>query len=176
MSMAKALRDCVMIGHNMWGWIGFRRVSRCLRRRRPIRPSSSSRAHRTTRLPSNSAHDGVVREKPPGRTAEGRLTYDRLIFGQRWLLATGADRDLIDRIVERCLRLDDPRVTRARLRRHSDKRRCDFPSTEGLPPDATNVLRKDAMRQPPYEVRIEDEIMKPLVSGKEAKRYVEPTN
>ena len=101
------------------------------------------------------------------------LPYGRQVFGERWLLLTGEERALIDRLYERCARLDDPLHTKQIF--------------QGLitSADAVYHLKRKGPRQyvcqpegkpkpPAYEVEIEDALMKPLVSGAEAKRYVEP--
>jgi SAM-dependent methyltransferase len=99
-----------------------------------------------------------------------RVPYDAFADDGEWLMATGAERALIDRLSATCLRLDDRSVTSAiyqglitsadpiyHLRRVSKGRyRC---SPKG---------------SAPYEVEIEEAIMKPLISGGEAKRYEEP--
>ncbi len=101
------------------------------------------------------------------------LPYGRQDFGERWLLLTGVERALIDRLAKRCKRLDAPKHTSSifvgiqtsadaiyHLRRLGPGRYLCTP--DGKP------------KPPPYEVKIEDALMKPLVSGAEAKRYVEP--
>lgn len=118
------------------------------------------------------ATKGVI-PNDPWAGNDSVLPYDRLHFGNRWLLATGPERGLIDRLAATCRRLDDPRLTRAiyqglitsadsifHLRRLGAGRYECSPSGKDAPP--------------PYEVSIEDGIMKPLVSGPEAKRYIEP--
>ena len=117
------------------------------------------------------AADGVIADQP-WAADNSSLAYEDLRFGDRWLLASGAERELIDQLDERCQRLDTPGLT--------------WNIFQGLITSADQVyhLRKlgrdrylctprqqDA--QPPYEVSIEDEIMKPLVSGPEAKRYTQ---
>ncbi len=110
---------------------------------------------------------------------ERLLGWDRLADGEPWLLATGEDRALIDRLAETGLRLDDPAITTGIIvgiqtsldyvyhleRLGAGRYRCnpkDGQPTKGRP------------HSPPYEVQIEDSIMRPLVSGEEAKRYQEP--
>jgi hypothetical protein len=104
------------------------------------------------------------------------VSYSALPMKGEWLMATGAERALIDRLAATCLRLDDRSVTRAiyqglitsadeiyHLRRIANGRyRCSPKATRGAP------------RPPAYEVEIEDAIMKPLISGSEAKRYEDP--
>jgi hypothetical protein len=95
------------------------------------------------------------------------------VFGDRWLLLTGEERALIDRLYERCKRLDHPDHTSSifvgiqtsaddiyHLKRIGPGRYLCEPSGDAAPP--------------PYEVEIEGAVMKPLVSGAEAKRYVTP--
>ena len=118
------------------------------------------------------APQGVI-AKEPWSTNDCVLPYERIAFGDRWLLATGEERMLIDRLAATCLRLGNRQLTRAiyqglitsadhiyHLTRRGPGRYLCSPKGRGAPP--------------PYEVRLEDAIMKPLVSGPEAKRYVEP--
>lgn len=106
--------------------------------------------------------------------ADGGLAvpYDALPPADEWLMATGAERALIDRLARDCLRLDDPSLTSAiyqglitsadaiyHLERCGTGRYVCTPKEKGAKP---------------YEVAIEDAIMKPLVSGAEAKRYEDP--
>jgi hypothetical protein len=87
-----------------------------------------------------------------------------------WLMATGADRALIDRLARDCIRLDDPRLTSG--------------ITVGIQTSADAIYHLVRVgtdrylcaprRAQAYEVQIEDAIMKPLISGSEAKRYEEP--
>ena len=109
----------------------------------------------------------------PWANAGDALAYDRQVFGERWLLLTGEERALIDRLYERCKRLDDPEHTIQ-----------DFPGLitsadaiyhlKRLGPGRYLCRPKGDGAQPTYEVEIEDALMKPLVSGAEAKRYVAP--
>lgn len=107
------------------------------------------------------------------------VPYDGLPEDGEWLMATGAERALIARLAEACPRLDDSLLTSAifqglitsadgiyHLRRLGTQRYLCTPK-DGNP-------RKGIPHTPPYEVEIEDAIMKPLVSGPEAKRYEEP--
>ena len=100
------------------------------------------------------------------------VPFDAVADRGEWLIATGADRALIERLARDCLRLDDPSLTVAVF--------------QGLITSADHIFHlkrlgparykgtptgKNAM---PYEVAIEDAMMKPLVSGLEAKRYEQP--
>jgi hypothetical protein len=84
------------------------------------------------------------------------------------------ERNLIDRLYQRCKRLDDPANTSNifvgiqtsadaiyHLTKKGQERYVCTPKGDDAPP--------------PYEVEIEDALMKPLVSGGEAKRYQVPT-
>ena len=98
------------------------------------------------------------------------VPYDTMPEEGEWLMATGAARALIRRLEKTCLRLDDPKVTKA--------------ITVGIQTSADYIyhLRKVGRGRyqckpkegAPYIVDIEDEIMRPLISGAEAKRFEAP--
>lgn len=98
------------------------------------------------------------------------VDYAALEGEGEWLIATGEERALIDRLARDCRRLDDEAVTQAIY--------------QGLITSADHIyhLSRTApgnyLCSPkgtdPYEIKVEDEIMKPLVSGPEAKRYEAP--
>ena len=168
----EGLRDCVMVGHHLWGWIGFGSYQIF------DEAITYTALQFFSRAPNNSvavelAHDGVIPEKA-WAGSEGRLTYDRLTFGQRWLLVTGADRELIDRIADRCHTLDDRRITQHIFVGIQTSADAIF-HLRKIGPGRYECVPKGNNAPAPYEVRIEDEIMKPLVSGKDTKRYIEPT-
>ncbi|MEX2642151.1 MAG: DNA methyltransferase [Acetobacterales bacterium] len=165
------LRRAIARGRNLYGWIDFGSHQIFDEAITYTALQFYSRAPNEAVCVA-SAPDGVIPADPWG-AEHCVLPYERLPFGDRWLLTTGPERDLIDRLARTCLRLDNPRLTRSIY--------------QGLITSADHVyhLRKlgpgryeccprgrDA--PPPYEVRIEDEIMNPLVSGTEAKRYIEP--
>lgn len=89
-----------------------------------------------------------------------------------WLMATGAERALIERLARDCLRLDDPSLTSGII--------------VGIQTSADHIYHLERLGTGrykctpkgrgvvPYEVDVEDMLMKPLVSGPEAKRYEEP--
>jgi len=105
-----------------------------------------------------------------------RVPYAELdTTGGEWLLAPGPVRSMVRRLGHGCQRLDSPEVTSAIF--------------QGLITSADNIyhLRKlgrgrylhtpppiRGVRPASVEVSIEDEIMKPLVSGPEAKRFISP--
>ena len=167
----KGLRDFVMAGRNLWGWIDFGAYQVFDEATTYTALQFFSRSINNV-VSIASASDGNIPEESWSNSGNS-LTYDSLQFGDRWLLTTGADRELIDRLAEQCLRLDDKRVTRHifvgiqtsadaifQLKRIGPRRYQCTPKGKGAPP--------------PYEVEIEDDVMKPLVSGTEAKRFIEP--
>jgi hypothetical protein len=86
---------------------------------------------------------------------------------REWLMATGEDREVIERLARDCLRLDDKSVTSGII--------------QGLVTSADPIFhleKKGTGRYicapkglPGFEVELEDKIMKLLVSGSDAKRY-----
>ena len=104
--------------------------------------------------------------------AELTIPYDSLAAEGEWLMATGAERALIDRLALNCMRLDEPSLTKAIF--------------QGLVTSADNIYHLERLGRGrylcrpkgeganQYEVVIEDAIMKPLVSGSQAKRYEAP--
>ncbi|MES0199002.1 DNA methyltransferase [Mesorhizobium sp. M0011] len=98
------------------------------------------------------------------------VAYNAFAEDGEWLMATGAERALIDRLARDCLRLDDASMTSG--------------ITVGIQTSADSIYHLDRIGSgryrcapkglPAYEVQIEDAIMKSLVSGGEAKRYEEP--
>lgn len=118
-----------------------------------------------------SAPDGVISESAFAND-NSALPYERLGFGDRWLMVTGPERDLIDRLTSSCKSLGDKTITAAIY--------------QGLITSADSIYHlqrigpgryrsfADSVQQDGYEVEIEDALMKPLVSGAEAKRYISP--
>lgn len=104
--------------------------------------------------------------------ADRAVPYESLPGTGEWLMATGAERALIERLARDCLRLDHSSLTSAII--------------VGIQTSADHIYHLDRLGTDrykytpkgkgaaPYEVEIEDAIMKPLISGPEAKRYEEP--
>lgn len=130
-----------------------------------------------TKAPNPGIH---VAEAPAGEIPDdpwsdaGRaLPYGRQEFGERWLLLTGEERVLIDRLYQRCRRLDDPEHTTnifVGLQTSADA----IYHLKRLGPGRYRCTPRGERADSPYDVAIEDALMKPLVSGAEAKRYVTP--
>jgi hypothetical protein len=109
----------------------------------------------------------------PWSDSNAVLKWGSQDYGERWLLLTGAERSLIDRLTKTCRRLGDRSVTAGifvGIQTSADAiyhlRRLGPGLYEAHPPGNP--------RPEPHEVQIEDEVMRPLVSGAEAKRYIEP--
>jgi len=118
------------------------------------------------------APDGVI---PADAFANNNaaLPYARLSYHNRWLMVTGPERDLIDRLAATCRSLGDPMVTAnvfVGLQTSADS----IYHMERIGPGRFRSFA-DPDRKKGYEVAIEDALMKPLVSGVEAKRYQTPT-
>jgi hypothetical protein len=100
------------------------------------------------------------------------VSYDGILESGEWLMTTGAERALIERLARECLRLDDPSLTSAIFQGLITSADYIY-HLERLGSDSYKCIPK-GRGAVPYEVSIEDAIMKPLVSGPEAKRYEEP--
>ena len=164
------LRQRIGQGRNLYGWIDFgsyqvfdEATTYTALQFFSRRPNDAVRVAK--------APEGVI-AKEPWSANDCVLPYERLAFGDRWLLATGAERELIDRLAATCLRLDNRRLTRGIFVGIQTSADHIYHLTR-LGPGRYRCAPKGS-GAPPYEVRIEDAIMKPLVSGPEAKRYVEP--
>ena len=165
------LRRHVISGRNLWGWIDFGAFQVFDEATTYTALQFFSRAPNDA-VDTALAHDGVVPEKL-WSTGDQSLTYHRLAFGRRWLLTTGADRELIDLLAERCLRLDDRRVTRNIFVGIQTSADAIF-HLRRIGPGHYKCTPNGQEAPVPYEVLIEDDLMKPLVSGAQAKRFVEP--
>lgn len=113
------------------------------------------------------APDGIVADDP-WQGDDARLPYGNLGYGDRWLMLSGAERALIDALDGRCDQLGSTAVSSAVF--------------VGLQTSADSVYHLRRIGPGRYisrasggsAVRIEDALMHPLVSGTEAKRYIEP--
>lgn len=98
------------------------------------------------------------------------IPYAELPAGDAWVLLPRVERDLIARLAQTCNRLDDPDITTAifqGLITSAD-------SVYHLRRVGLNLYKRTPKSGEPYEVAIEDGLMRPLVSGEEAKRYTSP--
>ena len=166
----KGLRDIIEDGYHLWGWIDFGSYQVF------DEATTYTALQFYSRRPNDAvavvqAPDGVIAEDP-WEFRDNSLPYDRLIFGNRWLLSTGRERDIIDKLSENSLRLDDRKLT--------------IGIHQGLITSADHIYHLKRLGANRYEekppkgerrgsvVQIEDEIMKPLVSGTQVKRYITP--
>ncbi len=118
-----------------------------------------------------SAPDGLIPENAFAND-NGALPYDRLPYHDRWLMVTGPERDLIDRLAATCRPLGDASVTDnifVGIQTSADP----IYHLERIGPGKYRSFADPAQKEG-YEVEIEDTLMKPLVSGAEAKRYQSP--
>lgn len=167
------LRNLIKNGGNLYGWIDFC-SHQIFDEATTYTALQFYSKHRNESVKVIRSPDGAI---PDNLWAgnDASLSYEKLRFGDRWLMITGRDRELIDRLYSMSRRLDDPRVTENifvgiqtsadhiyHLKRiQSGRYLC--------------VPRSADKESAPYEVAIEDAIMKPLVSGPDAKRYVNPS-
>lgn len=163
------LRGLIERGRNLDGWINFRAfqvfdeaITYCALQ------FFSKQENESIKIAM--AGDGEVSENPwPDESCE--LPYEQIGFGNRWLLLTGDERDLIDKLTNSCSMLGAPEVTTGIY--------------QGLITSADPIYHLNRLGpnsyecspsgQEPYMVEAEDEIMHPLVSGEHAKRYTSPT-
>lgn len=166
-----SLREKVALERNLYGWIDFgafqvfeEATTYCALQFYTKRPNDAVKVAK--------APDGYIPEEP-WAAPDSALPYGRLAYGDRWLLLTGPERDIIDRLTRECLPLSDRRLTTNvfvglqtsadqvyHLVRRGPGRYICAPKGQGAPP--------------PFEVRLEDNLMKPLISGADAKRYISP--
>jgi TaqI-like C-terminal specificity domain len=164
------LRGVIEKGRHLWGWIDF--GSHQIFDEATVYTALQFFSKQpSAEVAVVHAPNGVVAESP-WEADDIRLGYDRLTFGDRWLLITGAERDLIDKLTANGLRLDDPAVSRnifVGIQTSADHiyhlRRLGPNRYEEKPPKGAKRGRV---------IEIEDEIMKPLVSGEHANRYLTP--
>lgn len=167
----EGLRDFIMKGQHLEGWIDFQ--SHQIFEEATIYTALQF----FTKAPNDAvnvafAPTGEVPAEPFA-TNEARLPYKKINFRDRWLLVTGADRDVIDTARKGSRDLDDQRVTKnifVGIQTSAD----DIYHLQRLGPGRYRCSPNKGRDHPPFEVDIEDAIMKPLVSGTEAKRYQMP--
>jgi hypothetical protein len=167
----EGLRKLIAAGRNLDRWIDFKAYQ-------VFEESTTYTALQFFTKQRNDAirvADAPMGEIPddPWADAARALPYGREEFGDRWLLLTGEERALFDRIYERCKRLDDPAHTKQIFQGLITSADAIYHLIRIGPGRYLCTPRGDSA-PPPYEVEIEDVLMKPLVSGAEAKRYIEP--
>jgi len=98
------------------------------------------------------------------------VPYDQIETNGPWLMVTGPARNLIERLRRDALRLDNEAVTSGIM--VGVQTSADYIFLMDRVGDGRYLCRPKGA--PAYEVPIEDEIMRPIVSGKQAKRYESP--
>ena len=165
------LRKSVAAGKHLYGWIDFQ----------AFQIFEEATTYTALQFFSKAPNDSVkVAYSPKGIIpdepwvgSDTALSYAEMQFGDRWLLITGNERRVLKKMYKKSNRLD-----------HGDHSKSIF---VGIQTSADSIYHlqmiapgryvctpKGDDAPPPYEVEIEDGIMKPLVSGSEAKRYLEP--
>lgn len=118
------------------------------------------------------AHDGSVSDAPDWDDPNWRMTYKQLSKTDPWVLVPEHERALIHRLQKAHKNLDDRAVTQAIF--------------VGVQTNSNKIYHLERIGNDKYlfqiekdrkiEVDVEDDIMRPLVSGTEAKRYTSPLN
>lgn len=166
----RGLRDWLSSSGNLSGWVDFK--SHQIFDEATIYTSLQFFTKQTSEIVNvRIAKDGTI----PFDTWEEKqgLLQEQLDYSDRWLLLTGNERKFVNKLSKACKPLSHPKVTSAIF--------------QGLVTSADSVfhlkrLGKDKYLCEPkskllgeaYEVSIEDAIMKPLISGVEAGRYLSP--
>lgn len=116
------------------------------------------------------AHDGAVANTPDWDDPNWQVSYKELSKSDPWEFASGTERKLIQRLQKNCMRLDDPAVTASIFQ--GIKTSADY--IYNFERVGSNTYLHTPKEGNPYEVKLEDSVMKPLVSGPEASRYTHP--
>ena len=100
------------------------------------------------------------------------VPYDSVPETGEWLIATGAERGTIERLAHECRRLDERALTTDIF--------------QGVKTGADKVFKLKRLGEhsylcepdqgASYPVEIEDDIMHPILSGPETKRYIAPSS
>ncbi|MCV0427041.1 MAG: N-6 DNA methylase [Roseibium sp.] len=159
------LRGLIERGRNLEGWINFRAfqifdeaITYCALQ------FFSKRANDTLKIAM--AGDGEVSENPwPDESCE--LPYEQIAFGNRWLLLTGKERNLLDKMYASCNKLGDQHVSKNIFQ--GVKTGAD--PVYKLRRIGTNKYAPTTGKNGAQEFDIEDELMHPILSGDDAKRY-----
>lgn len=160
----RGLRNLVARTHSLDAWIDFRshQIFDEATTYTALQFFQKDRGDAPVRIAS--APTGVV-PADPFAGADARIGWDRMGYGDRWLMLAGPERDLIDRLDRDCLRLGDAEVTSNIFVGIQTSADAVYHLTRVAP---GRYLSKASDR----EVRLEDELMHPIVSGAEARRYL----
>ena len=167
----QGLRNFIAEGRNLDRWIDFKSYQVFEEATNYTALQFFTKAPNET-IRVSEAPTGEIPDEPWDGAGQA-LAYGCQEFGERWLLLTGKERALIDRLYERCKRLDDPDHTKQIFQGLITSADAIY-HLKRLGPGRYLCTPRGERADPPYEVEIEDVLMKPLVSGAEAKRYVKP--
>ena len=166
----EGLRNFIQQGRHLWGWVEFGSYQ-VFDEATTYTALQFFSSRPNAEVSVVQSHNGVIAEDP-WNAQTNKLRYENLRLGDRWLLVVGPERKLIDKLMQDSQRLDNPKVTKAIF--------------QGLVTSADKVYHLRRLGEGKYEERppkgkrngavvdIEDNIMRPLVSGAGAKRYVLP--
>ena len=116
------------------------------------------------------AHDGDITSIDWSSNGVESISYDELPGEKSWTLAAGMERELLEKLACSTRSLGDESVTRQIFQGLITSRDYVYHLQRISP----NCYRSKGGKVKGIEYEIEDEIMHPLVSGKEAKRYQRP--
>lgn len=112
----------------------------------------------------------TIADAPDWDDPDWRMSYKELPQSDPWEFVSGNERNVIQRLQKDCLKLGDKKVTKAIF--VGVQTSADY--IYHLEKIGVNTYRHKPKGGDPYEVTIEDAIMRPIVSGPEAKRYTTP--
>ncbi len=166
------LRNLIARGQHLDSWLDFR----------SYQVFEEATVYTALQFFSRAPTDAIrVAEAPRGPSqipldpwaAGGALAWGEQDHGDRWVMLAGDARALINRLARECCPLTAVTTqifvgvqTSADAIFHLDR----------LGPNRYRCRPPGSPRPPAYEVEVEDAIMRPLVSGAEAKRYVAPVS
>ncbi|MEQ8735656.1 MAG: N-6 DNA methylase [Rhodospirillaceae bacterium] len=116
------------------------------------------------------AHDGAVSDAPDWEDPNWSMNYKELPQSEPWDFVPGKERAVIRRLQKDCLKLGDKKVTKAIF--VGVQTSADY--IYHLQKLGPNTYLHSPKSGDPYEMTVEDTIMRPLVSGPEVKRYATP--
>lgn len=133
-----------------------------------------------SRAPTNAiriaeAPKGPSQVPPDPWITGGSLAWGEQVHGDRWVMLAGEARALINRLAIDCRTLDNAALTTQIFVGVQTSADAIF-HLHRLGPGRYRCRPPGSPRPPAYEVEVEDAIMRPLVSGKDAKRYVAPAS
>lgn len=118
---------------------------------------------------------GPAQMAPNPWAAGGALAWGEQDHGDRWVMLAGKPRALIDRLAQDCRPLDHPTVTTQIFVGVQTSADAIF-HLDRLGPNSYRCRPPGSPRPAAFGVEVEDAIMRPLVSGAEAKRYIDPSS